>query len=84
MMKVQFGLGILSMPSILNTLGLIPGVICILIIAAITTWSNYTIGVFKVKHREVYNIDDAGGLMFGPIGREVFAVGICVCTWSKS
>ncbi|RSM01842.1 hypothetical protein CDV31_011192 [Fusarium ambrosium] len=78
MMKTQFGLGVLSIPDVLNTLGLIPGAICICIISAITTWSNYMIGCFKLKHRDVYGIDDAGGLMFGPIGREFFAVGICI------
>lgn len=79
MMKTQFGLGVLSIPDVLNTLGLIPGVICICTISGITTWSNYMIGCFKLKHRDVYGIDDAGGLMFGPIGREFFAVGICIC-----
>ncbi|KAI8716864.1 Aa-trans domain-containing protein [Fusarium sp. LHS14.1] len=78
MMKTQFGLGVLSIPDVLNTLGLIPGVICICTISGITTWSNYMIGCFKLKHRDVYGIDDAGGLMFGPIGREFFAVGICI------
>lgn len=79
MLKTQFGLGVLSIPDILNTLSMVPGVICILIIASITTWSNYMIGVFKKRHREVYGIDDAGGLMFGRVGREFFSIGICIC-----
>ncbi|RSL46683.1 hypothetical protein CEP53_010240 [Fusarium sp. AF-6] len=78
MMKTQFGLGVLSIPDIPNTLGLIPGVICICTISAITTWSNYMIGCFKLKHRDAYGIDDAGDLMFGPISREFLAVGICI------
>lgn len=84
MMKTQFGLGVLSIPAVLNTLGLIPGVICVCIIAVITTWSNYMIGVFKLRHREVYNIDDAGALMFGRVGRELFGVIICICTPFKT
>ena len=79
MLKTQFGLGILSIPDALNTLGLIPGVLCVLAIATVTTWSNYMIGVFKQRHREVYGIDDAGGLMFGRVGREFFGTGICIC-----
>lgn len=79
MLKTQFGLGILSIPDILNALGLLPGVLCVLAIATITTWSNYMIGVFKQRHREVYGIDDAGGLMFGRIGKEFFSIGICIC-----
>jgi amino acid permease len=79
MMKSQIGLGVLSIPSAFDTLGLVPGVICLLAVAVITTWSDYMVGVFKLKHREVYSIDDAGGLMFGPIGREVFGFVFCLC-----
>ncbi|RGP80467.1 hypothetical protein FLONG3_1395 [Fusarium longipes] len=70
MMKTQIGLGILSIPSAFHTLGIIPGVICLLIIGGITTWSNYVIGTFKLNHREVYDIGDAGGILFGRFGRE--------------
>ncbi|KAF7550750.1 hypothetical protein G7Z17_g5503 [Cylindrodendrum hubeiense] len=72
MMKTQLGLGILSIPSAFDTLGMIPGLICLCIVAAITTWSDYIVGIFKLRHREVYGIDDAGGLMFGRIGKEIF------------
>ncbi|KAL4794765.1 transmembrane amino acid transporter protein-domain-containing protein [Aspergillus venezuelensis] len=72
MMKTQIGLGVLSIPSAFDTLGLIPGLICLLVIAAITTWSDYMIGVFKLRHREVYSIADAGGLMFGKVGKAFF------------
>ncbi|KAM0543202.1 hypothetical protein ACHAO7_009502 [Fusarium culmorum] len=72
MMKTQLGLGILSIPSVFDTLGMIPGLICLCAVAAITTWSDYIVGIFKLRHREVYGIDDAGGLMFGRAGREIF------------
>ncbi|WZH43030.1 transmembrane amino acid transporter protein-domain-containing protein [Fusarium acuminatum] len=72
MMKTQLGLGILSIPSVFDTLGMIPGLICLCVVAAITTWSDYQVGNFKLRHREVYGIDDAGGLMFGRAGREIF------------
>ncbi|KAK7409305.1 hypothetical protein QQX98_008545 [Neonectria punicea] len=72
MMKTQLGLGILSIPSVFDTLGMIPGLICLCVVAAITTWSDYIVGVFKLRHREVYGIDDAGGLMFGRAGQEIF------------
>jgi amino acid permease len=80
MMKTQIGLGVLSIPSAFDTLGLVPGVICLLAVAVITTWSDYMVGSFKLKHREVYSIDDAGGLMFGPVGREIFGFVFCLCT----
>ncbi|PVH95547.1 hypothetical protein DM02DRAFT_660043 [Periconia macrospinosa] len=73
MMKTQVGLGVLSIPSVFDTLGMIPGIICLIVIATINTWSCYSIGAFKLKHPEVYDISDVGLKLFGPIGRECFA-----------
>ncbi|KAL4896846.1 transmembrane amino acid transporter protein-domain-containing protein [Aspergillus ambiguus] len=55
MMKTQIGLGVLSIPSAFDALGLIPGIICLIILASITTWSDYMIGAFKIRHPEVYD-----------------------------
>lgn len=78
-MKTQLGLGVLSIPGVFDSLGIVPGIICMLAIACITTWSNYVIGTFKRNHPEVYAVDDAGELMFGWIGREVLGAGMCIC-----
>ncbi|BCS28195.1 uncharacterized protein APUU_61243A [Aspergillus puulaauensis] len=75
MMKAQIGLGVLSIPEAFNALGLVPGIVCLIVIAVVTTWSGYMVGAFKLNHREVYGVDDATGLIFGPIGREVLGVG---------
>ncbi|CRK19004.1 hypothetical protein BN1723_011741 [Verticillium longisporum] len=77
-MKTQIGLGVLSIPAAFDTLGIVPGVLVLCAISAITTWSDYIVGVFKLRHREVYSIDDAGQLMFGRIGREVMGVAFCL------
>ncbi|KHN99042.1 Amino acid transporter, transmembrane [Metarhizium album ARSEF 1941] len=74
MMKTQIGLGVLSIPSVFDAVGLVPGVILLLAVGTITTWSAHMIGVFKLRHRQVYGIDDAGGLIFGPVGREIFGI----------
>jgi hypothetical protein len=79
MIKTQIGMGVLSIPSVFDTLGMIPGVICLCAVGVITTWSDYIVGVFKMNHREVYGIDDVGRMLFGPIGREVLAVAFCLC-----
>lgn len=78
-MKTMIGLGVLSIPSAFDTLGLIPGVICLLVIAGITTWSDYMVGVFKIRHPEIYSIGDVGGLLFGRVGREVMGGAFCLC-----
>lgn len=79
MTKTQLGLGILSIPSAFDTLGIVPGCLCLCVIAIMCTWSDYIVGVFKLRHREVYGIDDAGALMFGAVGREVFGAIFCLC-----
>lgn len=81
MMKSQIGLGVLSIPSAFDTLGMVPGVICLLAVAVITTWSASVIGKFKLRHRDVYGIDDAGGLMFGAIGRNMLGFTVCLCSF---
>lgn len=78
LLKSQIGLGVLSVPSAFNTLGMAPGIIILLVVAAITTWTGYVIGTFKLNHPTVYNIDDAGGILFGPIGREFLATAFCL------
>ncbi|KAJ5093691.1 hypothetical protein N7456_009552 [Penicillium angulare] len=69
MMKTQIGLGVLSIPVAFDALGIVPGVIVLIAIATITTWSDYIIGVFKIRHREVYGIDDVGEMLLGKAGR---------------
>ncbi|KAI8716722.1 Aa-trans domain-containing protein [Fusarium sp. LHS14.1] len=78
MMKTQIGLGVLSIPAVFHSLGLVPGLIALIAIAVITTWSGYVVGTFKLRHPEVYGIDDAGALMFGRMGREVFGIAFCL------
>ncbi|KAL2842699.1 transmembrane amino acid transporter protein-domain-containing protein [Aspergillus pseudoustus] len=74
MMKTQIGLGVLSIPAALDAVGIVPGVILLCAVAGIATWTSYVVGVFKQNHPEVYGMDDAGGLMFGRVGREVLGL----------
>lgn len=83
MMKTQIGLGVLSIPVAFDALGIVPGVVCLCAIAAITTWSNYMVGVFKLKHREVYGIDDVGELLLGRPGRLFLGSAFCLCKISN-
>lgn len=78
MMKTEVGLGVLSLPQAFDTLGMIPGVIILLVIAVITTWSSYVVGQFKLNHPQVYGIPDVGMLLFGKVGRDIFAIAFCL------
>lgn len=79
MMKTQIGLGVLSIPAVFDKVGVVPGVILLFVVAGIATWTSYMVGIFKLNHREVYGMDDAGGLMFGRVGREVFGLAFSLC-----
>ncbi|PYH87303.1 putative amino acid transporter [Aspergillus uvarum CBS 121591] len=61
MLKTQIGLGVLSIPAVFDTLGIVPGAIILCVVAGIATWTSYVVGVFKLNHREVYGMDDACG-----------------------
>ncbi|KAE8370451.1 transmembrane amino acid transporter protein-domain-containing protein [Aspergillus caelatus] len=78
MMKTQIGLGVLSMPQIFDSLGIMPGIILLLAIAVITTWADWMVGVFKLRHPHVYGVDDVGRLLFGRVGYEVFGASFCL------
>lgn len=79
MMKTDIGLGVLSIPRAFDTLGMVPGILCLILIACITTWSGYIIGRFKLRHPQTYGIDDVGALLFGRVGREIFATAFALC-----
>lgn len=84
MVKTQIGLGVLSMPKVFDTLGIIPGIIMLIVIAGMTTWSNWMIGVFKLLHPSVYGIDDVGKMLFGRIGFELFGAMYTLCEFRPS
>ncbi|WVR07863.1 hypothetical protein IAU60_004906 [Kwoniella sp. DSM 27419] len=71
----DIGVGVLSVPYTLSTLGIVPGIICLWAVSGIIAWSDYVVGQFKRNHPSVYGIDDVGALLFkGRFGREVIAI----------
>ncbi|BGP38298.1 hypothetical protein JCM10450v2_002244 [Rhodotorula kratochvilovae] len=72
LLKLQIGLGVLSIPSAFGTLGLVPGMICLVVFALLTGWTDLVIGYFKLKHPQVYSLADCGKLMFGRTGGIIF------------
>lgn len=43
--------------------------------SVITTYTAYVLGQFKAKYPHVHNMADAGFILFGPVGREIFGLG---------
>ncbi|KAI9708213.1 MAG: hypothetical protein M1820_004167 [Bogoriella megaspora] len=70
--------GMLSLPSSLAVVGIVPGVILIIFLGVFATYTSWVLVQFKLRHPEVHNMGDAGYLLFGPIGREVLAFGTVV------
>ena len=92
MIAETISLGILSLPSVLAAIGLVPylpppmshpytiaklthilrGLILIVGLGLLATYTGFVIGQFKLRYPHVHNMADAGEVMLGPIGREVF------------
>ncbi|KAL8903957.1 MAG: hypothetical protein Q9171_007215 [Xanthocarpia ochracea] len=72
MIAETISLGILSLPSVLAEIGMVGGVILILGLGAVATYTGYVIGQFKLAYPGVHNMADAGEVMLGGIGREIF------------
>lgn len=81
-LKINFGLGVLSIPYVLLTLGAVPGVLVILVIALMTTWSSYVMGTTKLRHPELGSIADVGLFLSGPILRDFLLGGYVICASS--
>ncbi|CED84839.1 Amino acid transporters [Phaffia rhodozyma] len=84
--KQQIGLGVLSLLKVLNTLGMVPGMILILFIAAVATYGSVVIGKFAQTHPGVHTMGDVGFIIAGVAGRELFGWGFwlleCFCAAS--
>lgn len=72
MIAETISLGILSLPSVLASIGLVAGIILIACLGLIATYTGYTIWQFKMAYPHVHNLADVGEVMLGAFGREFF------------
>lgn len=70
--------GMLSLPSSLAVVGIVPGVIIILFLGIFATFTSWILIEFKLRHPQVHSMGDAGFILFGPIGREILAAGTII------
>ncbi|KAA8652838.1 putative amino acid transporter [Aspergillus tanneri] len=75
MIAENISLGILSLPSAVATLGIVPALLIILGMSGISWYTGYVIGQFKLRYPQVHSMGDAGELLLGRIGREIFGIG---------
>ncbi|KXL46299.1 MAG: hypothetical protein FE78DRAFT_146451 [Acidomyces sp. 'richmondensis'] len=70
--------GMLSLPSSLAVVGIVPGIVIIIFLGVFATYTSWLLVKFKHRHPEVHNMGDAGYILFGPFGRELLAFGTVV------
>ncbi|KAJ5654367.1 hypothetical protein N7490_001370 [Penicillium lividum] len=68
-------LGVLSLPNAVATLGLVPGVILIIGLGLLATYTGYNIGLMRERYPHIQNLGDAGEILLGRFGRELFGGG---------
>ncbi|KAI0723816.1 transmembrane amino acid transporter protein-domain-containing protein [Cerioporus squamosus] len=71
MLAETVSLGILSIPSVFASIGMVAGCILVIALGGVATATGYVIGNFKLRYPHVHNMADAGEILAGPIGREV-------------
>lgn len=84
----EIGLGILSLPSVCKTLGLIPGLITILGIGLVATYTAYIYLNFWRAHQQIDNVADLmrvlGGNAWGIVGSIGWIVNLTLTCSSAS
>lgn len=70
--------GMLSLPSALAAVGMVPGIILIVFLGVFATYTSWLLVEFKLRHPEVHSMGDAGYILFGVAGREILSLGTCV------
>ncbi|KAF2630025.1 amino acid transporter [Macroventuria anomochaeta] len=70
MIAETISLGVLSLPSVLATIGFVPGIILIIAMGSLATYTGYVLGQYKAAYPRVHNLADALEVMWGPFGRE--------------
>lgn len=68
MIAETISLGILSLPSVLSTVGLVPGIILIVGMGLLATYTGYVLGQFKMAYPQIHSFADAGFVLFEPLG----------------
>jgi hypothetical protein len=75
MLAETISLGILSLPSVLSKVGLIPGIILLIGMGLFASYSGYVIYQFKMEYPWVKSMADSGEVMFAPLGNTAKQIG---------
>ncbi|KAJ7655085.1 transmembrane amino acid transporter protein-domain-containing protein [Mycena polygramma] len=70
--------GMLSLPSALAVVGIVPAVVLIIFFGAFALYTAKLLIDFKLNHPSVHNMGDAGYIIGGPIPREILSIGTII------
>ncbi|RDB29150.1 N amino acid transport system protein [Hypsizygus marmoreus] len=70
--------GMLSLPSSLAVVGIVPAVILIIFLGIFGLFTAKLLIDFKLNHPSVHNMGDAGFILGGPLAREVLSLGTII------
>lgn len=74
----EVGIGMLSLPSALNVLGFFPGLLCIVVLGALSLYTAYNLIQYWRKYPYMLNIVDYGRVLGGPWVEAIFAVSFLI------
>ncbi|KAJ5123110.1 hypothetical protein N7448_009207 [Penicillium atrosanguineum] len=75
MIAESVSLGVLSLPATLASLGIAPALILIIGLGLLATYTGLLIGKFHQRYPHIQNLADAGEVLMGAFGRELFGIG---------
>ncbi|KAJ7169612.1 transmembrane amino acid transporter protein-domain-containing protein [Mycena filopes] len=70
--------GMLSLPSALAVVGIVPAVLLILFFGSFALYTAKLLIDFKLNHPGVHSMGDAGYILGGPIPREILSIGTII------
>lgn len=74
----EVGIGMLSLPAALKVLGFFPGVLCIVVMGALSLYTAYNLIQYWRKYPYMLNIVDYGRVLGGPWCETIFAIGFLI------
>ncbi|KAH7383989.1 transmembrane amino acid transporter protein-domain-containing protein [Pyrenochaeta sp. MPI-SDFR-AT-0127] len=74
----EVGIGMLSLPAALNTLGFFPGLLCIIVMGLLSLYTAYNLIQYWRRYPYMLNIVDYGRVLGGPWVEGIFAIGFLI------
>ncbi|KAF2086047.1 amino acid transporter [Saccharata proteae CBS 121410] len=78
MIAETISLGVLSLPAAVATLGLFPGILLMIVLGGISTYTGYIIGQFYLAFPGIHTYADAAQLLGGRWAKEIMGVSQCL------